>query len=431
MSRQFFQKKLDLIELIDQEILKTNEQLASLRAELINIYNSKGTAHRNALLEKSIQVDLPREVAVQVNLFHDDDRFMSEPTKLSQQAQSVDGGMQIGSNDSAISSCTSCDECNYHKVPIHLDSNEKKLVTSPAQDPINTNHRLRSSFSGSSSNKLSSSEERYLNKLRKIMQNRIYDSQNQQYNTSRCIETHNCSQTDLADNEELASFIAGKVSSKLKDLIPIEERGKKVYRNVEVETTLPLPQNGNYLADSNEETISLLEDDTIYMNLPASHRNRGKSLKSNCKVVFDPNEASFSSTLTSYYEPPVKRSTPLLQMDLIKDNSKVMHKHDKSQMLSLKDTSCDTALFATLPEVTSNCSTPKKDHSPVQQLRCSPLETVKSANLDISTYFSADSLNTDFTIRTSMDMSNFDRNQFWKEIFGNTSVDWPSDIGAL
>lgn len=421
MFWQFQRKRLDLVKLVDEEIQVTSHKLSVLRAELAKA-TTKITPHvqRNAMQNRVSQTSLPRqETSGQADFGKGNFLQNVSQNNVSATKSPISGDRSI---DSAFSSCSSSDPLEVQGEPIKGRMTIPKLI-------MNVSPALSRSAN-------SESEERYLAKLRMIFQNRngnklvSSDSPNSngEFRDSLCID-------------QFANLVVDNIMDKIGDkLISAKSTEVKELRSVALETTFrdkelssSFDDDDNYQDDISvaQLTIQDTSTDTIYMHLPVKSQKaptRQKLGHQFTTLIPDELELLQSSifSTTQYLEPPkLKPTKHLVEMDMIKsiyDTSTATRCSSNGPQFN--DVSCNTSMFKTLPELSSNCSTPKG--------RLPPIERIRSTIANSFSYETANqslpSLNiTEFTLNTSSELSVIDNDKFWKDVFRSAEVDGIDD----
>lgn len=426
MSWQFQRQRLDLIKLVDEEIQVTSHKLSVLRDELARA-TTKTTApvQRNALQNRVTQTSLPHpKTSRQADSGKGNFRQKVNQNNVSATKSPISGDRSF---DSAFSSCSSSDPLEVQVEPIQGRMTIPKLImdASPAL----------------SSSANSESEERYLAKLRKIFQNR---------NDKKLVSSNSPnSNGDSLCIDQFANLVVDNIMDKIGDkLIGAKSNEVKELRSVAIETTLRDKELSSSFDDNNYQddisvaqlTIQDIQDtstDTVYMHLPVKRQKEPKTRQKlgNPFTTIIPGElerlqSSIFST-TQYLEPPKLNPTKhLVEMDLIKSiyNTSTAT-HCSSNGPPFNDVSCNTSMFKTLPELSSNCSTPKGRLPPIERIRSTIANSLsyETANQSLP------SMNiTEFTLNTSSELSVIDNDKFWKDVFRSAEVDdIDDDISAV
>lgn len=227
------QKKLNLINLIDGEILETQTRLKYLRAELANVQkSSRVSARRHSAEEKSVQANLSTDVGIQVN------HRQLEPTlvqmdRSNSKSDPSDSSAQIESLKSLISSMQGLFEV------------QKKQL---------------------SKEKTNSREEKYLEKVKQMKENK--------------------NQLSGMNASEIATLVCEKLQSCLQ-IAPTTKN--KVYRSVAIETSAIVEPNST-LETLNDSLFNF--DTTQYLNLPDKIQHNRKQTN---VIIEEPDDASVES----------------------------------------------------------------------------------------------------------------------------------------
>lgn len=429
---------MDLIKLVDAEIHETQQQLVTLRAQL-----KRSTQHEPKKSSINVQAVPFKEQATKQPVLAN--RNVANAKPLNHCAKRHHSATADHSIDSAISSAASSEMHQLNSPDTSPQTIPKTVWNSSPDDTMSTSSRTSSN-----------AEERYLAKLKKMYQNRDKEKQ---------IDSQPSQESK--DNSKLTEFVVDgiveKIWEKLQNIKPPQEKEEKELCSVAVETTFANQSLPSDDSDCDEEShISddiqsiyleeeLEDENTVYMPLP-NKKEKEKSMNHHRQELHKIQESLQSlsfftqNEMTQYKDLEMKKreKPPVVLIDFDED-----HDHVDHQGLNFSNTSHNTSMFRTLPEISSTCSTPKRRQSisftqnsvsTIEQIRNFTVSNVSNQAISFSTArestsfypkqqlpqfsaisFSVDSMSREQIMSAISSSDVLDNDQFWEDVLDGSA----------
>lgn len=353
-----------LMKLIDDEIFETQERLKFLRQELISINKVKE--------QTPVCDDVSIENSLVLNVSQDKTVRFEEPNVQTEKHPNLH-----------LMKCSDCLSDNLKVSDKKVELNEhhfndqienlKSQIASLKSLLINHTNQPNSS---------SNREQKYLEKV-----SQLKNKSNYHLNT-----------------EDITNNIASIIYEKLQNRLPISKKSNKVLRSVAIGTSNESEQD----VDVNASLFSFFEK-TLYMDLPEIVRKQEKQILQNLPII--PKQPLSIESCNSQQK---SFDDKALQISLA--NSSALS--NEESYLSIPNISnYNYSQFKTLIDIPSNSSTPKRQTTN-KQISKSLFENIKNnSNMENSIN---SSYHSSLSPLTSIELSNIDRDAFWKDIFTST-----------